>query len=459
MNDTEFLTTLGRIFKPDQIVTAPAVLEDLARDALFEGRMPPSLKGRVQLPWAVIRPRSTEEVSTLLQLANEHRVPLVPYGGGSGLMGGALSLQPGIVLDLKSMNRILAISPENLTAHVEAGVVLDDLERELSNKGLMLGHDPWTVSVATVGGTISTNSLGYMGGKYGSMGDQVLGLEAVLPTGEPVNTRPVQKTSTGLDLHRLFIGTEGCFGVITQVILRVFATPEERLLQAYQFPDFEAGFAAIVRLFHLGLKPSLLDYGDRSGEDGGSAELFIGFEGIREAAQAEIKRCEEVCENGGGVRLPDTKAKCFWKERHSIAEGYKRTRPQRLKQPPSELSLEYLHVALPISQVLLYRRRCLEIFGRSGIRIGETGLWTHPELFSIVFQQKQPGGKGAFREAVTQALMLAQDMGGSMEYCHGVGVKLASLIAREHGYGLEVMQQIKKALDPKGILNPGKLGL
>jgi FAD/FMN-containing dehydrogenase len=374
-------------------------------------------------------------------------------------MGGALSLRPGIVLDLKSLNRILVVSPENLTARVEAGVVLNDLNQELRSQELMLGHDPWTVSIATVGGTISTNSLGYMGGKYGSMGDQVLGLEAVLPMGECVSTRPVQKTSTGLDLYRLFIGTEGCFGVITQVTLRVFTVPEERLLQAYQFPNFETGFAAIVRLFHLGLKPSLLDYGDSSGEDEGPADLYIGFEGTHEIAQAETKRCEEVCEKGRGVRQPDRKAKRFWKERHSIADWYKRTRPQRLKEPPPKLSTEYLHVALPISQVLAYRRRCLEIFGKSGIRIGETGLWTHPELFSIVFQQQQPEGKEAFREAVTQALMLVQDMGGSMEYCHGVGVKLASLLAREHGYGLEVMRQIKRTLDPNGILNPGKLDL
>jgi D-lactate dehydrogenase (cytochrome) len=185
----------------------------------------------------------------------------------------------------------------------------------------------------------------------------------------------------------------------------------------------------------------------------------------REARQSSLLglrvavRCEEVCEKEGGVRLPDKKARHFWKERHSIADWYKRTRPQRLKEPPPELSIEYLHVALPISQVLPYRRRCLEIFSRSGIRIGETGLWTHPELFSIVFQQKQPGGKEAFREAVTQALMLAQDLGGSMEYCHGVGVKLASLLGREHGYGLEVMRQIKRTLDPNGILNPGKLDL
>jgi alkyldihydroxyacetonephosphate synthase len=279
MDEAAFLTALQKAFKPKQIITAPAVLEDLARDALFEGRMPPALKGQVQLPRAVIRPQSTEEVASLLRLANEHHIPVVPYGGGSGLMGGALSLRPGIVLDLKSLNRILAISPDNLTARVEAGAVLNDLEHELQSSGLMLGHDPWTISVATVGGTISTNSLGYMGGKYGSMGDQVLGLEAVLPTGELVSTRAVQKTSTGLNLHRLFIGTEGCFGVITQVTLRVFAAPEERLLQAYQFADFETGFAAITRFFRLGLKPSLLDYGDGSGEEGGPAELFIGFEG------------------------------------------------------------------------------------------------------------------------------------------------------------------------------------
>ncbi len=458
MDSVAFLKVLQKHFRPEQIVTDLAVREDLARDALFEGRMPPSLKDQVRLPWAVLRPQNTQEVSLLLRLAQEHRIAVVPYGGGSGLMGGALSLSPGVVLDLKSLNRVLNIDPEGMTAEVEAGVVLSDLNKELGKKGLILGHDPWTVSIATVGGTISTNSLGYMGGKYGSMGEQVLGLEAVLPTGDVVSTRGVHKSSTGFDLHHLFIGTEGCYGIITRAILKVFAQPEKRILQAYRFSDFAAGFAAVVRLFQMGLRPSLLEYGDEEGEESGST-LLIGFEGASEVARAEAQRCLKVCREQGAKRMPDSEAHRFWQERHSIAEWYRRTRAQRLKQASPDFVVDYIHVALPVSQVLAYRRRCLELLSHTDIRIRETGVWTHPGLFSMVFSRRGSDGTALFQEFIAQALMLAQDMGGSMEYCHGVGVKLAPLIARERGYGLEVMRQIKKALDPCGILNPGKLGL
>ena len=122
-------------------------------------------------PLFIVRPRTTEEVSAVVRLAAEEGVPVVPYGGGSGLMGGAIPIRPSLVVDLKAMDRIIAISPEDRTARVQAGVILKRLERELNRRGLMLGHDPWSLPLATVGGAIATDSLGYRAAKYGSMGD------------------------------------------------------------------------------------------------------------------------------------------------------------------------------------------------------------------------------------------------------------------------------------------------
>jgi alkyldihydroxyacetonephosphate synthase len=145
----------------------------------------------------------------------------MPYGGGSGLMGGALSIRPCVVVDLSALNRIIEVDSESRSARVQAGLVLEALERRLNDEGYILGHDPWTVPVATVGGAISTNSVGYRAGVYGSMGDQVLGLEAVLPNGEILRTRAVEKSSAGIDLKALFIGGEGCFGIITEATIRI----------------------------------------------------------------------------------------------------------------------------------------------------------------------------------------------------------------------------------------------
>src|SRR5262249_41383904 len=141
--------------------------------------------------------------------ANKEKVPIVPYGGGSGLMGGALSIRPGIVLDLRRMNKIVEVDSEARWVKVQAGAVLESVEERVNEEGFILGHDPWTLPVATVGGAISTDSMGYRGGLYGSMGEQVLGLEAVLPNGEILRTRPIPKSSAGIDLNFLLVGGEG----------------------------------------------------------------------------------------------------------------------------------------------------------------------------------------------------------------------------------------------------------
>src|SRR5262249_22779036 len=162
-----------------------------------------------------------------------------------GLMGGARAVEPSIVLDLRGMDRVIEINPRDRTAHVQAGVVLADLGAALEPHGLIVGHDPWTDPVATVGGAISTTRRGYLAGKYGSMGDQVLGLTVVLADGSMLRTRAVPRSSTGPRLQHLFAGAEGTLGVVTEAVLRVFPRPEARGLSGYRFPGFDEGFRAV----------------------------------------------------------------------------------------------------------------------------------------------------------------------------------------------------------------------
>src|SRR5207253_10459704 len=271
----ELYRKLARIVGPERVRTDESYLDERSWDALSEGRIHPLKKPETNLPLCVVHPSDTVQVSEIVRLANEEKVPVLPYGGGSGLMGGALSVQAGMVIDLRTMNRILEIDAGARSTRVQTGVVLESLEERLNQDGFILGHDPWTVPVATIGGAISTNSVGYRAGLYGSMGEQVLGLEAVLPNGEILRTRAIPKSSVGVNLNSLLIGGEGCFGVITEATIRIFPKPAGRALHAIRFGSFEIGFRAIQELFYQRLRPALLDFGDDETDDEAAAILYL----------------------------------------------------------------------------------------------------------------------------------------------------------------------------------------
>jgi FAD/FMN-containing dehydrogenase len=450
----------------DRVTTDPEKLDELSWDALSPGRLHPRHRQPVKPPLCAVMPVSTEDVRRLVILANQENIPLLPYGGGSGLMGGALSIRPCIAVDLRSLKRIVEIDEESRSVRVQSGIILEELDRRLNELGYILGHDPWTVPVATVGGAISTNSVGYRAGIYGSMGDQVLGLEAVLPNGEVLRTRAVEKSSAGIDLNALFIGGEGCFGIITEASIRIFAQPEARHLYALLFESFETGYRAIQELFRRRLRPALLDFGDSDAKFDGGAMLYLGFEGIKEIAATEAALALAICHDHGAEDLPQQEAERFWRERHSVARRFLANRRERRERGRDGIYRDWIHVALPASKVLPFRRSAIEIIKRRGVRLHESGLWVQPELFSmplmIADDNQKTGGRDSqliLEETVEELLHLVQQMGGSMEYTHGVGVKLSPLMAAEHGYGIEILRQLKRILDPNNIMNPGKLNL
>jgi FAD/FMN-containing dehydrogenase len=461
-SQTRLVEKVSGIVGAERVLTDRDRLDEHSWDALSEGRFHPLKKPDTTLPLCVVLPNSTAEVRQIVLLANEEKTPVVPYGGGSGLMGGALSIRPAIVLDLRRMNRILEVDAEARLARVQAGCVLESVDKRLNQEGFILGHDPWTVPVATIGGAISTNSMGYRGGKYGSMGDQVLGLEAVLPNGEILTTRAVPKSSAGINLNSLFIGGEGCFGIVTEATIRIFPQPETRALHAIAFDSFEQGYGAIQKMFARGLQPAMVDFGDSEDKFDGVAVLYLAFEGVAAIVEAEEKIALSICDRGGGARLPVEQAEEFWRERHSIARRFMENRRQRRERGRDGVYRDWIHVALPASKVLPFRRAAMEIVAKRGVHLQESGLWVQPELFSMPLRIEEDGSKNAqlaLEETVDELLRLVQKMGGSMEYTHGVGVKLAPLMAEEHGYGLEVMRKIKQVLDPNQIMNPGKMGL
>jgi FAD/FMN-containing dehydrogenase len=421
-------------------------------------------------PLAVVRPATTADVVAVLAVAARAGVPVVPYGGGTGLMGGAATLRAGITLDLRRMNAVVEVNAEDRTARAQAGVVIADLNAALAPHGLVCGHDPWTVPIATVGGAFSTNGLGYLMGRYGAMADQVLAVEAVLADGTVVRTRPAERTSTGPHLRRLFAGAEGTLAVVTELTLRVFPRPEAHRLAALRFRTFADGFAAVCDFARIGLRPAMVDFGgppDReAGARRGGAKMVLAFEGYREEVDAAAIRALAICAGRGGKDLGPATAEAFWADRHVDArrlQGWRRAeRDAPRPGEPGSAVFDYLHMYLPQSHALEFLAGATAIVERAGGEVGEWGLWHQPELISLALHQDtgSPEALARLRQATDAVLMLAQDLGGSMEYVHGAGLRLAHLMEREHGPGgIETLRRIKRALDPDGLLNPGKLGM
>ena len=459
-----FLDQVAKLLGPESVDQSQDQRRFFARDALGRRGGPED----VVLPLAVVRPRSAADVAELLPLASKANVPITAYGAGTGLMGGVRSSRGGLVLDMSSINEI-QIEVEDRLVWAGAGTVLAALDTELAKNRLCLGHDPWTFPVATVAGAISTNGLGYKGGYYGGIGDQVLGLEVALADGSLVRTRAVRRSSTGPDLARLFIGAEGTLGVITAAALSAFPRPERQELRAFQFQRFEDGLAAIAKINDLSFRPSLLDYGEEHASPWPALydhkeeppTAYLGFEGMDDDVPSTMNRASTVMLANGGEVLPQAVAESFWENRHASAERFARDRTSgRAGNRAPGLAFDFLHVALPRSKTVAFQQSCHARAKASGAAVLECGLWLGPELFSAALALPEAMGGQASLSLVTDDLLRqAQDLGGSMEYVHGVGSRLSHLMEREHGSSLDLLRRLKSALDPDGILNPGKLGL
>ena len=461
--DDTAIASLCRIVGAENVLADPDSLDRYTGDSLSPSRAFSAADAFDRLADVVVRPGCTAEVAELVRWANERRAPVIPYGGGTGVMGAVVPAHGGIVLDMKRMNRVLEVDAESMTAKVEAGIVLGDLEAALAERGLMIGHDPYSVPIATVAGTISTNGVGYRACAHGPMGEQVVGLEAVLPDGRVIETRDVPKYSSGPNLNHLFIGAEGAFGVITRATIRIYRSPESARFATVGFDRFDEGFRAATEMLELGIRPSLLDLTEEDDE----VTLHLLFEGFSEGVNAQAQRAAAVCDAMGGYSLGTEPTEHYWAVRRDSAENYKQTalgqpRKVRWNRWRRRRGFDYLHLALPTSRVLEYKRQAGQILADQGISVAEYAIWSRPELFSMLILPESGDPSEArqrLARTVDRVLQLGQDMGGTMEYCHGVGVKLNHLLARELGLGHDVIRQLKETLDPNNIMNPGKLGL
>lgn len=417
---------------------------------------------------AVIWPRNAGDISKCLAYASRQSVPVVPYGGGTGVMGAATSGDSAIILNLGRMNRVIRMDEESRTATFQSGIILEDAHRALRSHDLRLGHDPWSRPIATLGGAISTNGVGYTASGHGAIGDQVLGMMVALGDGEIVESRPVPGAFFGPTLNHIFIGTEGTFGVIAEATVAAFPVPEYRMMLCFDFPEFDSGYEAINAIYAHGLIPTVMDYGDELVPGGSgrrdAATLYLVFEGSEESVKTNVAEATAICLGHYGRRGSDAVMNRYWMNRHASAHRYKENvldneRPDLARRSRSAYRMDYLHVALPAGRVLEYRKKCEKLLDAEGVSVREWSVWGRPEFFSLLISPGDEIGRDGdgLAQTVDRVLQVAQAMGGTMEYCHGVGLKLAHLVEAELGSGMSVGRRIKKALDPAGILNPGKI--
>ena len=414
-------------------------------------------------PFLAARPATPEQVAACLgEIASDGR-PALAFGGGTGLTGAGLPTAETVVLDLSDLDAV-ALDRPSRRGRVGAGVKLARLDAAAAEVGLLFAHDPWSQPLASVGGAIATNGVGYLAAGYGPMGAQVLGVQVALTDGKLVDLPAALTSSAGPDLSRLFVGSEGTLGVVTAATVRLFPRPERDLMAGFVFRSFAEGFAALQEAADLGLRLAMIDFEEE--DEGEEAELVVAVHGIAGAAEATLERVGALATGRGAEPMREREVRRFWRERHASAEHYARdlaAHRQRLLESDAEPPVgrarpggwRYVHVALPAGAALEYLAAARARAAERSVELRNAGVWGAPELLSFVL-----AGPPRATEALADALLLeAASRGGSIEYCHGVGLRLGRLMPRALGPAFPLLERVKQALDPSGLLNPGKQGL
>ena len=421
-------------------------------------------------PDFVVRPANTGEVSRIMMLCNERDVPVVARGAGSGLAGGASPVLGGVVLDMSGMNRILEMDLENLQVIVEPGVVAEKLNRALEPHGFFFPPDPGSSAFCTIGGMISYNSSGMRSVKYGTTRSYVLDLEVVLADGRVIHTGSRNlKSAAGYDLTRLFVGAEGTLGIITRAGLKVAPLPKERRLVFASFGSAEAAGQAVIAVFSQGITPSACEILDRTTlkvlklvdpalvlPDDGDVILFE-VDGSGDSTAEAAEQIEKVCRPMAITirQASGREMEPIWAARRLVGAAISRLDPKKTRIYMGE------DVGVPIKQIPALIKRVQQITASVGIpamkygHIGDGNL--HVALFIDV---NDPDQWDRLRTAADRIHRAALSLGGTVSSEHGIGLARAEYMAEQVGEeSLNVMRAVKKALDPRGILNPGKMGL
>lgn len=424
------------------------------------------LEGKVPaLPDLVVWPRSTAEVAAVLVLANERSVPVTPYGEGSGALGGVIPLRGGMMLDMKRMNRVKHLDRQNLLVTVESGLNGALYEQYLNRQGFTGGHIPQSIRCSTVGGWLACRAAGQFSTRYGKIEDIVASLEAVLPDGTVFHGRSVPRTSTGPRLDHFFLGSEGTLGVITEAVLRIWPLPEKQARVSYAFETLELALETIRRIIHSGARPAvvrLYDYAEtghhfpETKEAEGRCMVVMISEGHSAIVDAEEKIIDSYAREYGGIACGEGPVEHWLERRFNISLASTLFR-QGAVVDTVEVTSNW-HNAAAIYQSM--QEALLQVEGTALASGHYSHVYPDGAALYLTLCGFPPGDKADyFKQLWTAAMESCLAAGGAISHHHGIGLHRGLWMEQEHGAGLDVLRRIKKALDPGGIMNPGKLGL
>ena len=454
----QFLDALQAIVGADHVRTDAGTLASYGADALKRGH-PPDV---------VVLPGSTGDVAAVARLCNEHRVPLVPRGGGSGYTGGAVPVRGGVVLSMERMNRILEIDEANLLAIVEPNVITGDLQDAVEKRGLFYPPDPASLRQSAIGGNVAECAGGPRAFKYGTTKKYVLGIEAVLPTGEIVETGgKVVKNVVGYDLTQLLVGSEGTLAIITRIILRLIPRPPLQATLRATFTSVDAAVAAVVNITRAGVVPAALELVDGDSLEavasalgvrtlapqGTAALLLLEVDGVPAAVEEEAARVDAACRQAGATEVlratDEAERQELWRVRRELSMSLRQIAPLKLNHD----------VVVPKGRIPELFALVADLREASGLRIP---LFGHAGDGNIhVNIMVDPSDAAALSRAHAAERTLFEGvvaLDGSISGEHGIGFAKAPFLAIELAEEeIALMKRVKQAFDPNGILNPGKI--
>ena len=438
----------------ERLSTAAAVREQHGKDESYHTPAPPD---------AVMFARSTDEVAEVVRLCAAHKVPVIPFGTGTSLEGHVAALQGGICIDLSQMNRVLRVSPEDLDCTVEAGVTRKQLNEYLRDTGLFFPIDPG--ADASLGGMTATRASGTNAVRYGTMRENVLALTVVLADGRVIRTaRRARKSSAGYDLTRLFVGSEGTLGVITEVTLRLYGIPEAIMAAVCPFPSVEAAVDTVVATIQAGIPVARIELLDAKQMDAVNKyakldyavapTLFFEFHGTARGVEEQVAQVKEFAAEQGGTAFrwaatPEERSK-LWQARHDAYYAALALRPGS-KGWATDVCVPISRLAESIAET----KRDLDKSFVNAVLVGHVGDGNFHLAF--ILDPDKPEELAEATRINDKMVQRAIAMEGTCTGEHGVGYGKLDFLVAEHGDALSVMRMIKKALDPDNIMNPGKI--
>jgi len=456
--------------RPDsRVETAVAILKQRFGDRLSTAEAVRNQHGKgedhfpVMPPDAVIFAETTEDVAEIVRVCAEHKVPVIPFGTGTSLEGHIGAIEGGISIDLSRMNKVLEVHAEDLDCRVQAGVTRKQLNEYLRDTGLFFPIDPG--ADASLGGMAATRASGTNAVRYGTMRENVLALTVVLSDGRIIRTsRRSKKSAAGYDLTRLFVGSEGTLGVITEVALRLYGIPEAMSSAVCNYPSLEAAVNTVIATIQSGIPIARIELVDEAQLDainkysGTSFKieptLFLEFHGSNASVQEQAEKVKELSDGFGGGEFrwttsPEERKK-LWQARHDAAYASKALR--------KGADVWATDVCVPISRLaecVVETQKDIKRLGIIAPIVGHVGDGNfHVTLIADKGDADEMRRANEFNDRL---VMRALAMDGTCTGEHGIGMGKMDFLIAEHGDAVSVMRTIKKALDPANIMNPGKV--